>query len=55
MEVVGLILGILGIAVTIAIAYWQHEKAKLAEARLDALAANLPGTLLAGGQEVLAN
>ena len=55
MEIIGLILGILGILVTVAIAYWQHEKAKLAEARLESLAANLPGTLLAGVQQVLAS
>jgi type II secretory pathway pseudopilin PulG len=55
MELVGLILGILGIAVTIAIAYWQHKKAEIAEARLESLAAHLPGTLLDGVQQVLAS
>ena len=49
-----LALSILGIAISLAIAWSEHRKAKRAEARLEALAANLPETLLKGVREVLA-
>ena len=55
MELIGLILGVVGIAISLAVAYWEHQKAKRAEARLEALAANLPETLLAGVRDALSS
>lgn len=49
-----LALGLLGMLVSLAIAYWEHRKAKRAEARLEHLATTLPVKLLSGVRDVLA-
>ncbi len=49
-----LALGLLRMRVSLAIAYWEHRKAKRAEARLEHLAATLPVKLLSGVRYVLA-
>ena len=48
-----LVLSILGIALSLAVAYWEHRKAKRAEARLESLAETLPDKLLSGVRDAL--
>lgn len=50
-----LFLSILGIGISVVIAYWEHRKAKRAEAHLEALATKLPETLLSGVRKVLSD
>jgi len=39
--------------VSLAIGFWEHQKAKLAKARLESLVGTLPETLLDGVRQVL--
>ena len=55
MELLGLALGLIGIAVSIAIALWQHSKAKSAEKHLASVLASLPKALLEGVGKVFAS
>ncbi|MGE3348754.1 MAG: FG-GAP repeat domain-containing protein [Ramlibacter sp.] len=48
MELMGLALGLLGIFLSIAIAIWQHSKAKSAEQHLASVLSSLPEVLLEG-------
>jgi len=54
MEMIGIALGIFGIVVSIAIAIWQHSKAKSAERHLASVLVSLPDALLAGVGRVIA-
>ncbi|MDO9053289.1 MAG: hypothetical protein Q7U37_05090 [Gallionella sp.] len=53
MDILGIILGVLGIAITVAIAVWQHSKAKSAERHFEELTKQLPQTLMNGITSVL--
>ncbi len=53
MEILGIVLGVLSIAVTIAIAVWQHGKAKAAERHFEDVTKQLPQTLMDGITGVL--
>ena len=55
MEALGLALGLIGIGVSIAIAIWQHSKAKTAERHLASVLASLPNALLDVVKQVLAS
>lgn len=55
MEALGLALGLIGIGVSIAIAIWQHSKAKTAERHLASVLGSLPNALLDVVKQVLAS
>jgi hypothetical protein len=55
MELLGLALGLLGIGMSIAIAMWQHSKARSAEQHLASVLASLPEALLDGVGKVIAS
>lgn len=44
--IIGIALGVIGIAVTVAIAIWQHKRAEKAEKKLRTILDNLPSQLL---------
>lgn len=55
MEALGLALGLIGIGLSIAIAIWQHSKAKTAERHLASVLDSLPNALLDVVKQVLAS
>jgi hypothetical protein len=55
LTILGLVLGILGIAISIGIAFWQNSRAKKAEAELNGILRSLPSQVLDNMARLLQN